>query len=450
MSEIAISVRNLSKKYHLYDSPKHRLVEALHPFRKKYHRDFWALKDVSFDVRKGETIGIIGKNGSGKSTLLQILCGVLQPTEGEVVVNGRVSALLELGAGFNPEFTGRQNVYLNGAIIGFTKEEMDDRFQAIADFADIGEFIDQPVKTYSSGMFVRLAFAAAINVDPEILVVDEALAVGDAKFQSKCFRKFEEFQDKGKTIMFVTHATEQIVRHCDKAILLSGGMKFSEGDPKDISNIYMDLLFGEDSGPTKAAVSLKEQGSISGNTADETESSVEEALKNFLDDRSGEEMFSLRRSYNKNEYRWGSGRAEIIDYFIVSGQKADPTQCDASEELNLYLKVKFNKDVERPIYGLTLKTADGVTVCGTNSRDWDKAGAYVPQKAGYETIVHISFLPKLTSGDYMLSVGVAEDADGDIIPLDRRYDSILIHFSNSNLLSGLVDLGLDFSYVTKV
>ena len=216
----------------------------LHPFGKKYHQEFQALRDVSFEVKKGECIGILGRNGSGKSTLLQLLCGVLPPTEGTVKVNGRISALLELGAGFSPQFTGRENVYMNGAIMGFTKEEMDDRFDAIAGFADIGEFIDQPVRTYSSGMYVRLAFSVAINVDPDILIVDEALAVGDAKYQAKCFRKFEEFKKKNKTILFVTHSTEQIVRHCDKAILINDGKKVSEGKPRDISNHYMDLLFG--------------------------------------------------------------------------------------------------------------------------------------------------------------------------------------------------------------
>ena len=192
---IAIRIENLSKKYRLFASPRARLKEALHPFGKKYHREFWALKDVSFEVPKGQTLGILGRNGSGKSTLLQIIASVLQPTEGRVEVNGRVSAMLELGAGFNPEFTGRANVMFIGTLMGFSEADMRERLPAIEAFADIGEFIDQPVKTYSTGMFARLAFAAAINVDPDILVVDEILAVGDARFQQKCFRKFQEFQE---------------------------------------------------------------------------------------------------------------------------------------------------------------------------------------------------------------------------------------------------------------
>jgi len=243
MESVAVSVQNVSKKFRLFNSPKERLLEVLHPFNKKYHREFWALTDIIFEVAKGTTVGIIGRNGSGKSTLLQIICSVLRPTSGMVKTDGRISALLELGAGFNPEFTGRDNVLMNGALMGFSTEEMKQRLPVIEAFADIGEFIDQPVKIYSSGMFVRLAFAAAINVEPDILVVDEVLAVGDAKFQHKCFQKFLEFQREGKTIILVTHNTDAIARHCDYAILLEGGEVIEMGEPKSITNYYLDLLF---------------------------------------------------------------------------------------------------------------------------------------------------------------------------------------------------------------
>jgi homopolymeric O-antigen transport system ATP-binding protein len=223
MNDIAISIKNLSKKYRLYDSPQHRLKEALHPFRKKYHRDFWALKDISFEVKKGETVGIVGKNGSGKSTLLQIICGTLTATEGEVSVNGRVAALLELGAGFAPEFTGRENVYMNAAIMGLAREEVNSRFDEIAGFADIGDFIDQPVKTYSSGMYVRLAFAVAVCVDPEILVVDEALSVGDMAFQQKCLDRLKLLREKGITILLVTHDIMLTRNYCDSVVYLQSG-----------------------------------------------------------------------------------------------------------------------------------------------------------------------------------------------------------------------------------
>jgi lipopolysaccharide transport system ATP-binding protein len=443
MSDIAISIKNISKKYNLYDSPQHRLKEALHPFRKKFHREFWALKDVSFEVKKGETIGIIGRNGSGKSTLLQIICGVLQPSSGDVVANGRISALLELGAGFNPEFTGRQNVYLNGAIKGFTKEDMDEQFDDIAGFADIGEFIDQPVKTYSSGMYVRLAFAAAINIDPDILIVDEALAVGDVKFQAKCFRKFEEFQCKKKTLLFVTHSAEQIVRHCNTSVLLDNGMKLSQGEPREIVNQYMDLLFG-----TKAPVptSTGEEGILCRSA--NTKEPENEDVARFMNEPSVENSFANRKTYNKNEYRWGNRTAAIIDYLIVSGEESDPVRCNAHDEFHLYLKIRFNKDIERPIYGVTIKTVDGVSVYGNNSRDYDKKKSYSPQRKGDLKIVHFSFKPRLNPGHYLVSVGVAEETEDEVVPLDRRFDSILMYFKNSNLATGLVDLELNFELLT--
>jgi lipopolysaccharide transport system ATP-binding protein len=242
---IAVSIQNVCKKYRLFASPHERVKEALHPFRKQYHKEFWALKGVSFDVLKGQTLGILGRNGSGKSTLLQIIASVLHPTTGSLEVSGRVSALLELGAGFNPEFTGRDNVILNGAIQGVPRDEMISRMPEIEAFADIGDFFDQPVKIYSSGMFVRVAFASAINVDPDILIVDEALSVGDAKFQNKCFQKFHEFQAQKKTIILVTHAIETVTRLCDCAVLLQHGKVVKLGSPNEVANIYFDMLFSD-------------------------------------------------------------------------------------------------------------------------------------------------------------------------------------------------------------
>lgn len=242
MNDIAISVQNLTKVYHLYDTPKDRLKEALNPFRKSYHHDFYALKDVSFEIKKGETVGIIGKNGAGKSTLLKIITGVLTPTSGEVEVNGKIASLLELGAGFNPEMTGMENIYLNGTIMGFSKEEMDQKVDAILAFADIGEFIDQPVKMYSSGMFARLAFSVAINVEPDVLIVDEVLSVGDTRFQSKSIKKMEEIRNNGTTILFVSHATEQIKRFCSKAIWLEDSTAKMIGDQTIVVDQYIDSL----------------------------------------------------------------------------------------------------------------------------------------------------------------------------------------------------------------
>lgn len=252
-SEIAIKVDNLCKCYQIYDQPPDRFKQFVMPRiqsmlgkqPKQYFREFWALKDVSFRVKKGETVGIIGRNGSGKSTLLQMICGTLNPTSGSIQTHGRIAALLELGSGFNPDFTGRENIYLNAAVLGLSKEETDKRFDDIAAFADIGDFLDQSVKTYSSGMMVRLAFAVQAQISPDILIVDEALAVGDSKFQAKCFDQLKRLKDDGTSILLVTHSSEQIVTHCDRALLLESGEALEAGPPRSVVNRYMDLLFGK-------------------------------------------------------------------------------------------------------------------------------------------------------------------------------------------------------------
>ena len=252
--DVAIRVTKLGKRYEIYDAPRDRLKQFILPRlqgfakldRKQYFREFWALQDVSFEVKKGETAGIIGRNGSGKSTLLQMICGTLSPTSGSVETRGRIAALLELGSGFNPEFTGRENVYMNAAVLGLSKQEMEVRFDDIVAFADIGQFVDQPVKTYSSGMVVRLAFAVQSQIDPDILVVDEALSVGDAKFQAKCFERLRQLKENGTSILLVTHSSDQIVTHCSTAILLNSGRQIETGEPKHVVNRYMDLLFGKE------------------------------------------------------------------------------------------------------------------------------------------------------------------------------------------------------------
>jgi len=241
-SEIAIKVENLTKVYHLYDKPQDRFKEALHPFRKSYHHNFYAVNDISFEIKKGETVGIIGKNGAGKSTLLKMITGVLTPTSGNIQVNGKIASLLELGAGFNPEMTGIENIYLNGTLMGFSEQEMASKIEAILEFADIGEFIYQPVKVYSSGMFARLAFSVAINVEPDILIVDEALSVGDARFQSKCIRKMEELAKKGITILFVTHDMQSVNKFCKEVVWLQDGKISQMGEPAKIIENYVSFM----------------------------------------------------------------------------------------------------------------------------------------------------------------------------------------------------------------
>lgn len=428
-SELAVNVQGLSKMYRIFARPEDRLKQMFFGRWRKYHRDFWALRDVSFNLEKGKTFGIVGRNGSGKSTLLQLLCKTVAPTSGSLFVNGRVSALLELGTGFNPEFSGKENVFLNATILGLKRQEIEEKYDEIVNFADIGEFLDQPVKTYSSGMYVRLAFSVAINVDPEILIVDEALSVGDVKFQAKCFRKFEEFKKSGKTIIFVSHSPEEIVRHCDSALLLEQGSMTALGEPRSIVNQYLDILFGSPTASERVA---------------RPSDAAKDRRPSFL---SSDDNCPARPGYNKLEYRWGDKRAEIVDYeLVVDGKPANPNISN-TELVDLLVKVKFNADISRPIYGLAIKTPDGVTIYGTNSRDWDGQAKFVAQKQGDEIVVKFSLVPKLVSGPYLISLGVV-DCDGpDLMPLDRRYDLIEIQVRGDKRAYGLVDLDLKFSEV---
>ncbi len=424
--DIAISVKNLTKKYRIFGHPGDRIKQALTFGRMRFHREFTALQDVSFEIKKGETVGIIGRNGSGKSTLLQLVCGILKPTSGKVEVNGRISALLELGAGFNPEFTGRENVYFQGAVIGLTKEEMDERFDDIAAFADIGEFIDQSVRTYSSGMYVRLAFAAAINVSPDILVVDEALAVGDVRFQSRCFRLFEEMKAQARTIVFVSHNAEQIVRLCDRALLLENGGLEAQGETKEVTNRYLDLALSKNGnaahGPQRHLGRHPDRKINSG-------------------DSSVSAKFHLRKGYNPGEYRWGDRTAEILDFSLGGSLDGEIPRFRSGDKLVLSLLVAFYRDVEFPIYGLTLKSPDGIMLFGTNSRDINSCSPPIhSRKCGDVDRVNFSITLNLTEGDYFLSVGVAEDSGGEQTPLDRRYDAIHIFVTSTHRHGGFVDL----------
>ena len=413
-SDPVIRMQQLSKVYRVYNRPIDRVLESvLHRtgIRKSgtRFREILALKPMDFEINPGETVGIIGQNGSGKSTLLQIISGTLYPTSGSVEVNGRLSALLELGAGFNPNFSGRENAYLNGSIMGFSRAEMASKFDDILEFSGIGDFIDQPVKTYSSGMFVRLAFAVAIHMDPDILVVDEALSVGDVRFQNKCFRKLRELKEGGTTTLFVTHSSDLIVRHCDRAILLEKGEVHSTGDPADVVNEYLNLLFNNEEGQIEAT-------SSAGSTLDYDDNGL-------LSDRSVDGC-RLRSFYNAGEYRWGDQRGQIQDYLLlINGQPASSI-CQSGDHIDLLLRVIYKADVSNPILGLTLKTSDGIVVYGANTRD---RKLDVPAgRAGSELLVRYSFAINLIGGDYFISLGLADDDEQkDNLAIDRRYD--LIH-----------------------
>lgn len=449
----AISIKGASKAYRIFNRPEDRLRQILFGRWKQHYREFWALNNISFDVPSGVTIGIIGRNGSGKSTLLQMICGTLTPTAGTIECRGRISALLELGTGFNPEFTGKENIFLNASILGLSQEQILERYDDIVAFADIGDFIHQPVKTYSSGMYVRLAFSISIHVDPQILIVDEALAVGDVKFQAKCFRKLQDLRANGTTILFVSHSPEEIVRHCDTAVLLDGGQLLAHGAPRDVVNKYLDLVFGvnsESKGLPDTSPGTHEPHRENIATSVETASVSKTSMgsqDHLLRDAALGSEFSKRPGYNPSEYRWGNGEAQLVDFCLFSDGRTGSNHLESKSQIDLLLRVAFHKDIARPIYGLTIKTPDGVTVYGTNSRDWNNQGEYDPQRSGDSAIVRFNFPLNLVSGSYLISLGVAADKDGDIVPLDRRYDSIEIYVFNARKCFGIIDLGMSFAKV---
>ena len=366
MSEVAISVNNVSKMYKLYDNPMDRLKESLGLSRKKKYKEHYALNDVSFQVHKGETVGIIGTNGSGKSTILKIITGVLNPTQGQVVVDGRISALLELGAGFNGEYSGIENVYLNGTMIGFSREEIDAKLQDILDFADIGDFVNQPVKTYSSGMFVRLAFAVAINIEPEILIVDEALSVGDVFFQAKCYRKFEEFKEMGKTILFVSHDLSSIGKYCDRVVLLNKGKKLAEGDAKEMVNLYRRVLVNQYEEPEEA-VKEETQDAVVEPDDPVTEGEKETVKKPGVVRREEGDQMKSKLNLNPEVLEYGSKLAEIEDFAIRDDSGMITNVIEKGQEFSVDMKIRFQKDISEPIFAFTLKDLKGTEITGTNT-----------------------------------------------------------------------------------
>ncbi len=380
--------------------------------RRLYYRDFWALRDINLEIPKGTTFGIIGQNGSGKSTLLQIITGILRPTAGTFKVEGRISALLELGAGFNAEFTGRENVYMQGSVMGISQKEMEERFDEIADFADIGDFIDQPAKTYSSGMYVRLAFATAINVEPDLLVIDEALAVGDDMFRRRCYGKLEEFQNQGKTIVFVSHSLSTVTNICSHAMLLDKGRIVETGKPKDVVNIYSKM------------------------SADRE---IEYARRLRGDADSVDNETQIKKSnQSESEFRYGTSEAEILDCRILNRDGEETTLIESGERYIIRIVTRFNKEVSDPIIGINIKTIDGVLVFGINTL---KSGSPVGEvNSGDVVSVDFEVDLNLFRGSYILSAGVIEVASSSIIPLDRRWDLIVLKVIDKDNFWGLTTL----------
>lgn len=402
MNEIAISVRNLSKKYHLYESPQHRLKEALHPFRKKFHREFWALRDVSFEIPKGSTCGILGRNGSGKSTLLQVICGVLQSTSGTVAASGRISALLELGAGFNPEFTGRENVYMNGSILGLSREEMADKFEDIASFADIGDFIDQPVKTYSSGMHVRLAFAVAINVEPEILIVDEALAVGDMMFQAKCIDRIKSLMNRGVTTLFVTHDMNTVNTLCDYAIMLDEGQVFTQGKAQLVTLQYYQFMREREQARQAAAKAPKS----------EEKSAQPKSI--------GKMRAEIAQKTTEEDYRYGTGAARIVEYALLNSTNEETNAIRCGETFTVRVKAEFIEKVDNPCFGFTLSNTAGQNLLAVHTFHDAETPIGTKQK-GDALTVEMETAMLLNPGRYLLSIGIADHRTAlDFTNIDTR------------------------------
>jgi len=377
---IAIKVENLTKIYHLYDKPQDRLKEALNPFKKSYHHDFYAMSDVSFEIKKGETVGIIGKNGAGKSTLLKMITGVLTPSSGKIEVNGKVASLLELGAGFNPEMTGLENIYLNGTLMGFTKEEMDTKVDAILAFADIGEFIYQPVKMYSSGMFARLAFSVAINVEPDILIVDEALSVGDIKFQIKCINQFKELQNKGLTILFVSHDIFTIRSFCNKAIWIDDGKLKELGDVTEVSANYNEFMYGN-SQEKEQSTSLREQH-ISPTTTKTQVKTFDEAIN-----------------------RWGEDEG-IIEYVEIFNHQMHIQKTFTLNE-EIFIKMVVNTSTIQNSHlslAISIKDKNGIDLIVSTTQD--NALTIDSHSHRVEALFH--FPNYLATGEYILVVAVED------------------------------------------
>lgn len=424
-SNIAIRVTDLEKVYKLYDKPSDRLKEALHIGRKKRHTEHRALKGVDLTIRQGECVGIIGTNGSGKSTILKIITGVLSPTSGEVKVNGRISALLELGAGFNMEYNGIENIYLNGTMIGFSKKEIDQKLEEILAFADIGDYVYQPAKTYSSGMFVRLAFAVAINIDPEILIVDEALSVGDVFFQAKCYHKFEEFKAMGKTIVFVSHDLSSISKYCDRVVLLNQGVKLGEGAPKQMIDTYKQVLVGQYVPPESEGERLLEDETLRKMAAKGVDGSKLKA---------GE----VDAAKNPELLEYGSKKATITEYYITDGKGTKTSAILKGSEFTIHMKVEMAERIATPIFAFTIKNVRGTEITGTNTM-FEKA-FLESVEAGETKEITFTQEMNLQGGDYLLSLGVTGYEEDDFTVYHRLYDALSVTVISDKDTVGFYDM----------
>lgn len=412
-SETVISLRGIGKSFPLFDKPHQQLLHALAP-KLRAGRKFHALRDISFDIHRGEAIGIVGRNGSGKSTLLQIIAGILQPSCGEMIVSARIAALLELGAGFNPEFTGRENAQLNASLLGLDQRQIDERMDRILAFAEIGSHVEQQVKTYSSGMFMRLAFAVAVHTDPDVLIVDEALSVGDIYFQRKCFKRIEEMRQQGCTLLFVTHSVDSVLQLCERGVVLDRGRLVFDGDAQSAVKQYLRVVFGDNAAPEEAR-----EVAVAGDADSE-----QDALQQFLDG-GALDAFSRRPGYNRDETRIGDGRALTADYLVVGPQGHGPIVA-AQAPFRILVRYYFPCAMDRLLFGVRICTVSGLVVYSSNTLVSE--GRLYASEAGTVAVAEFDLRCSLLRGQYFVTVGVSQlDEDGfEIHAVDRRSDAFIL------------------------
>ena len=477
-NDVAIKIEHLYKNYKMFARKKDRFLETILPHYQK-HGEFSAINDLNLEIKKGEVLGILGKNGAGKSTLLKMITGVVTPTSGTIQVNGKISSLLELGTAFNMELTGVENIYQHGQVMGLTHDEIKAKEQEIIDFADIGDHLIQPVKTYSSGMFARLAFACAINVNPDILIVDEVLSVGDMAFQLKCFKKFEEFKKQGKTILFVTHNVADVIRNCNRSIIIANGKKIFDGDVKVGVDKYKKIIVGiEDEEIQKDNIEMMKNEQKSekqeekanqeqeNNINQENTNSLENEQKTNLNqeniDENNKQNKNVKADTQKNDKQtwkehfmqnpdlltYGNGQAEIIDYGIFDDNGDYQTTINNNQEYTVKMKVKFNEEIDEPIFALSIKDFKGLELGGVNTRAYKKiTGLY---EKGDTVIVEFKQTFPLAPERYTLSFGCTKIThNGDLEVFDRKYDALFVEIIAFRDCLGLIDLKSEIN-LTKI
>ena len=482
--EKIISVDQVSKVYRLYDKPIDRLLESISLRKKSYHKDFYALRDISFSVGRGEAVGIIGTNGSGKSTMLKIITGVLSATTGKVESRGSICALLELGAGFNQDYTGIENIYMNGTMMGFSKAEMDEKLPAILEFADIGDFVYQPVKSYSSGMFVRLAFALYISIDPEVLIVDEALSVGDVFFQAKCYHRMDELKRKGTTILMVTHDLGSVMKYCDRVVLFHKGEKVGEGLPGQMVDKYKKILAGKDphaeqfmeeqnflgnvDGERRGNAGSGGAGEKVGKTGADEANGIADTAENTESDGISQEGVSGagiagtadtaeptspeagqhsqkptgfmkdHLTLNPSSQQYGNGKAEILDFGVLDKDGRPGNVLLKGEEFSIKERIVFHDDIAAPIFTFTIKDKRGMDLSGTNTLF---EGKEIPAvKKGDEYFCTFTQRMNLQGGEYLLSISCTGFEEGEHTVYDRKYDITSITVLSNKNTVGIYDM----------